>query len=179
MDDTTLTAADTARALAIRSVRIMADGERADFDAVIHPEATNREAAAEPPATRGRGPAAYHATALWLRAAYADLHHTIESAVVDGDLVALHTTMHGRHVGPFVAYGADGQVDQVFPPTGKTFAVTQSHWLRIADGKIIEHWANRDDLGQAVQLGWVPPTPIYLMRMALAKRRARRENGAG
>jgi len=179
MDDTTLTAADTARALAIRSVRIMADGERADFDAVIHPEATNREAAAEPPATRGRGPAAYHATALWLRAAYADLHHTIESAVVDGDLVALHTTMHGRHVGPFVAYGADGQVDQVFPPTGKTFAVTQSHWLRIADGKIIEHWANRDDLGQAVQLGWVPPTPIYLMRMALAKRKARRENGAG
>ncbi|MEV0708748.1 ester cyclase [Nocardia aurea] len=179
MDDTTLTAADTARALAIRSVRIMADGERADFDAVIHLEATNREAAAEPPATRGRGPAAYHATALWLRAAYADLHHTIESAVVDGDLVALHTTMHGRHVGPFVAYDADGQVDQVFPPTGKTFAVTQSHWLRIADGKIIEHWANRDDLGQAVQLGWVPPTPIYLMRMALAKRKARRENGAG
>ncbi|WP_109526455.1 MULTISPECIES: ester cyclase [Nocardia] len=178
MDDTTLTAADTARALAIRSVRIMADGERADFDAVIHPDATNREAAAEPPATRGRGPAAYYATALWLRAAYADLHHTIESAVVDGDLVALHTTMHGRHAGPFVAYGADGQVDQVFPPTGKTFAVTQSHWLRIADGKIIEHWANRDDLGQAVQLGWVPPTPIYLMRMALAKRKARRENGA-
>ncbi|WP_405182490.1 ester cyclase [Nocardia sp. NBC_01377] len=179
MDSTTLTAADTARALAIRSVQIMADGERADFDAIIHPEATNREAAAEPPATRGRGPAAYYATALWLRAAYADLHHTIESAVVDGDLVALHTTMHGRHVGPFVAYGADGQVDQVFPPTGKTFAVTQSHWLRIADGKVIEHWANRDDLGQAVQLGWVPPTPIYLMRMALAKRKARRENGAG
>lgn len=179
MDSTTLTAADTARALAIRSVQIMADGERADFDAIIHPEATNREAAAEPPATRGRGPAAYYATALWLRAAYADLYHTIESAVVDGDLVALHTTMHGRHVGPFVAYGADGQVDQVFPPTGKTFAVTQSHWLRIADGKVIEHWANRDDLGQAVQLGWVPPTPIYLMRMALAKRKARRENEAG
>ncbi|MEV0248886.1 ester cyclase [Nocardia sp. NPDC050712] len=176
MDSISLTAADTARALAIRSVRIMADGARADFDAIIHPEAVNREAAAEPPATRGRGPAAFYATALWLRGAYADLRHTIEDAVVDGDLVALHTTMYGRHVGPFVAYGADGQVDQVFPPTGKTFAVTQSHWLRIADGKVIEHWANRDDLGQAVQLGWVPPTPVYLVRMAWAKRKAKREN---
>lgn len=176
MDITAPTTAEFARALAIRSVRIMADGELADFDAVIHPEATNREAAAEPPDTRGRGPAAYYATALWLRSAYSELQHTVESAVVEGDLVALHTTMHGRHTGPFVTYGADGSVEQVFPPTGKTFAVTQSHWLRIADGKVIEHWANRDDLGQAVQLGWVPPTPGYLLRMARAKRKAQREN---
>jgi hypothetical protein len=33
---------------------------------------------------------------------------------------------------------------------------------------------NRDDLGMAVELGWVPLTPIYLLRSALAKRRARR-----
>ena len=44
-------------------------------------------------------------------------------------------------------------------PTGKPFATTQSHWFRIADGKVMEHWANRDDLGIAIQLGWfVPPT---------------------
>src|SRR5687768_5763720 len=53
-------------------------------------------------------------------------------------------------------------------------ASTQTHWLRIADGKVIEHWANRDDLGMAVELGWVPPTPLYLLRSAVAKRRARR-----
>jgi hypothetical protein len=41
---------------------------------------------------------------------------------------------------------------------------------------MIEHWANRDDLGTAEQAGWVPPTPLYLLRMALAKRRARRAN---
>ncbi|MFB7719057.1 ester cyclase [Nocardia sp. NPDC056100] len=177
MNSTSVIAAEAARALAIRSVHIMSDGERADFDAIIHPEATNREAKAEPPAARGRGPAAYFATALWLRAAYADLRHTIEDAVVEGDLVAVHTIMHGRHVGPFVAYGEDGRIDQVFPPTGRSFAVTQSHWLRIADGKVIEHWANRDDLGQALQLSWVPPTPAYLLRMARAKRKAQRENG--
>ena len=62
---------------------------------------------------------------------------------------------------------------KVFPPTGKTFATTETHWLRVADAQLIEHWANRDDLGTALQLGWVPPTPLYLARAALAKRRVR------
>jgi hypothetical protein len=50
--------------------------------------------------------------------------------------------------------------------------MTQSHWFRMRDGRILEHWANRDDLGMARQLGWVPPSPAYLVRMGLAKRRA-------
>ena len=37
--------------------------------------------------------------------------------------------------------------------------------------------ANRDDLGTAAQLGWTPPSPLYLVRMLLATRRARREAG--
>jgi hypothetical protein len=45
--------------------------------------------------------------------------------------------------------------------------------FRFEHGKIAEHWANRDDLGQAAQLGWIPPTPLYLLRMAAAKRKAR------
>lgn len=54
--------------------------------------------------------------------------------------------------------------------------MAQSHWLRFRDGKIIEHWATRDDVGQAKQLGWIPPTPAYLIRMAVAKRRADRRS---
>jgi hypothetical protein len=65
-------------------------------------------------------------------------------------------------------------VDAVFPPTGRPFAMSQSHWFLMGDGRIIEHWANRDDLGMARQLGWIPPTPAYLFKMARAKRRARR-----
>jgi len=37
-----------------------------------------------------------------------------------------------------------------------------------------EHWANRDDLAMGQQLGWNPPTPLYLARMLLARRRAHR-----
>jgi predicted ester cyclase len=163
-----------AKTLCLRSMQIMVDGSLADFEAVVHPDAINREAKDEPPASRGRGPAAFHATALWLRDTFADLAFELHEVVADGDLVAVHNTMSGRHAGPAVFYDAGGPVRQVFPPTGRTFATTQTHWFRLRDGKVIEHWANRDDFGTAQQLGWAPPSPRYLARMALATRKARR-----
>ncbi len=93
---------------------------------------------------------------------------------MDGDLVVVHATMSGRHTGPFVSYDPAGAVDAAMPPTGKSFSITQTHWFRVADGKVIDHWANRDDLALAKQAGWIPPSPRFLLRMALAKRRARR-----
>ena len=80
--------------------------------------------------------------------------------------------MNGRHVAPWAVYTEDGALDTVFPPTNRDFAMTQSHWFRVEDGRVVEHWANRDDLGTARQLHWIPPTPAYLFRMARAKRRA-------
>ncbi len=160
--------------LALRSIRIMQDGSREEFDEVLHRQFLNHEARDEPPAARGGGPAAAYATALWLRDAFAELRWDIHEVVAEGDLVAVHCTMSGRHVRTFVGYDEQAQVKEAFPPTGKRFASTQTHWLRIADGRVIEHWANRDDLGTAFQLGWVPPTPWYLIRSLLAKRRARR-----
>jgi hypothetical protein len=40
----------------------MTDGDLREFEAVIHPKAVNREAAREPMASRGMGPAAWYAT---------------------------------------------------------------------------------------------------------------------
>jgi predicted ester cyclase len=161
------------KSVAVRSIQIMADGTPADFDELIHPAAVDRENMVQPPSSRVGGPAGYRATAEWLRTAFAGLHYDIHHVVAEGNLVAVNSTMNGRHVAPFVVYTTDGEVDAAFPPTGKTFAVTQSHWFRIEDGQVIDHWANRDDLGQAQQLGWVPPTPAYLFRMSRAKRRAK------
>jgi predicted ester cyclase len=164
------------RELALRSVRMMADGSLEEFHEVLHPEFLNHEAKDEPPGARGRGPDAAYVTALWLHDAFAELRWDIHEVVVEGDLAVVHCTMSGRHVRPFAEYDEHAEVTEVFPPTGKRFATTQTHWLRVADGRVIEHWANRDDLGTAFQLGWVPPSPLYLLRSALAKRRARREH---
>ena len=166
-----------AEAIALRAFPLMESGTLAEFEQLIHPHWFNHEAVDEPPECRERGPRGAYATALWLRGAFADLSWEVHEVVVERDLVVAHTTMSGRHVGPMVVYDEKGQVKEAFPPTGKTFATTQTHWQRVGNGKVVEHWANRDDLGTAQQLGWVPPTPLYLVRMARAKRRARRAAG--
>jgi hypothetical protein len=57
------------------------------------------------------------------------------------------------------------------PPAGKAFAVIETNRFRTRNGMIIEHWANRRPrYGPA---GWIgTPSPISLLRTALAKRRA-------
>lgn len=169
-----------AETIALSQFEMMASGTFENFERLVHPQAINHEAKDEPPEARqSYGPAAVYATALWLREAFADLQWEVHEVVAERDLVVVHCTMSGRHVKPFVAYDADGRVKEAFPPTSKRFATTQTHWMRVADGKMIEHWANRDDLGTAEQLGWVPPSPIYLIRMGLAKRRAKRKAALG
>ena len=42
-------------------------------------------------------------------------------------------------------------------PQGETIAVEMVHIWRLADGRIVEHWAVRDDLGLMIQLGVVSP----------------------
>ena len=159
---------------AIRSMDLMVDGDLADMAEVYTADTVNRESKDEPPDTRVGGPAAMYATAQWLRTAFAELDFEIHEAVQDGEVVVVHATMSGRQTGPFAAYGPDGEVAVVFPPTGRRFAITQTHWFRMRDGKVAEHWANRDDLGMGQQLGWTPPTPLYIARMLLARRRMRR-----
>src|ERR1043165_9702069 len=95
--------------ICVRSMAIMAAGDLGERPAVVHREATNREAKDEPPACRGQGPVAFAATAHWLRAAYADLRFTIRDTAAAGDLVAVHCTMSGRQTGPFVSCDADGE----------------------------------------------------------------------
>ena len=130
--------------------------------------------AAEPPQTRGRGPEAFHATGEWLRHAFSELTWTTDRSVVEDDVVVTYGRMSGRHTGDFVVWTEDQQVERVFVPTGRDFTVRQAHFQRIRDGLVIEHWAVRDDQGMAMQAGWIPPTPGFLVRCALATRRARR-----
>jgi predicted ester cyclase len=145
----------TAITLARAQMESMVSGTRDDFARLTAPDAHNREAGSEPPAARVPGPDGWYATALWLRGMFSDLRWEIHEAVADGDLVVLHVTMSGVHTGRYTKYAPDGTVVVDRPPSGRAFATTQSHWFRVAGGQVVEHWANRDDLGIATQLGFL------------------------
>jgi hypothetical protein len=46
-----------------------------------------------------------------------------------------------------------GRHNSVFPPTGRHFTARQSHWFRVENGRLCEHWATREDLPSMMQLG--------------------------
>ena len=50
---------------------------------------------------------------------------------------------------------AEGELEGI-APTGKRVVAQQSHWFRVVDGKLAEHWAVRDDLSMLQQLGIMP-----------------------
>src|SRR5690606_36179948 len=52
------------RALAVRSMMIMVDGDRSVFEEVVSADAVNHEEKDEPPAARAPGPEGFFATAL-------------------------------------------------------------------------------------------------------------------
>jgi predicted ester cyclase len=116
--------------------------EKGSFDAIdelVHPDFINHEAPPDNP----QGPDGLQETISWLRGLWGPMHFEIEDEITEGDKVVARVVMHGKHVGEFLGK----------EPTGKEFATKQIHVWRLEDGKMIEHWSVRDDLGQALQLG--------------------------
>ena len=99
---------------------------------------------------RVNGPTYLRETAEWLLAQFPDIHMTLDAIVAEGDLVTARVTSTGTNLGPIGP----------FAPTGRRFASQQCHWFRVADGRLAEHWAVRDDLVTMLQLGVIaPPSP--------------------
>jgi predicted ester cyclase len=87
-------------------------------------------------------------TAEWLLSQFPDLSMKIESIVADEDLVAVRVRSTGTN---------PCKLNGFLPPSGKRFRSERSHWFRVEDGKLAEHWATRDDLSSMLQLGAVTP----------------------
>lgn len=131
--------------------------------ATTAPDWTNDEAGAEPPAAAKPGPAGLLATGAWMRAAFSELGFEEHVSVADEGWVLSTITLRGRHTGPFTVF-EDGVAVQVMPPTGRAFAVRQTHLHRLRGTDIVGHSAVRDDLGMLTQLGLFPPNPALLAR---------------
>ncbi|HEY7492586.1 MAG TPA: ester cyclase [Candidatus Tectomicrobia bacterium] len=82
-----------------------------------------------------------------LHAAFPDTVHTIEDQVAEGDKVVTRLSGRGTFTGPILGLTPNGQVVTI-----KGIAMH-----RIADGKLVEHWAVADKLGFLQQLGALPP----------------------
>ncbi len=80
-----------------------------------------------------------------LRAAFPDLHVTIEDSIAEDDRVVMRVTLRGTHRGAF----------QGIAPTGQPVTVSAFDVVRIENGKMIEHWGGPDMLNLLLQLGAV------------------------
>jgi predicted ester cyclase len=108
-------------------------------DELVHPDFQDHEPAhpEHPP-----GPASVKQTVESLHSTFRDLWFEVEDEIAAGDKVVQRVVMSGRHAGPLMGR----------EPTGKKFAVRHIYIWRIADGRIVDHWGSRDDLGLLAQL---------------------------
>jgi predicted ester cyclase len=84
-------------------------------------------------------------THRWLLETFPDLRFRVEQLIAEHDRVAAYSTCEGTQRGEF----------QGLAPSGRRFRVKRVDIFRLQDGRIAEHWAVRDDLTQAHQLGAV------------------------
>ncbi len=79
-------------------------------------------------------------------AAFPDLKYTVDFAVAEGDKVVQRVTVSGTMKGDFIGMKA----------SGKHATWTETHIVRLVDGRVAEHWGNIDQVGMLQQLGFMP-----------------------
>jgi len=89
---------------------------------------------------------------------FPDYRHDIIEVVASGDSVIVRCNVSGTHRG-VAEYPLNGAMLVGVAPTQKHFQVQHIHWYKVRDGHIVEHTANRDDMGMMRQLGLLPPAP--------------------
>jgi steroid delta-isomerase-like uncharacterized protein len=82
-----------------------------------------------------------------LRAAFPDLHCTVEDEINQDNKVAAHWTMRGTHTGVLLGNR----------PTGRPIVVQGMFFACTKNGQIVEGWMLLDQMGILQQLGIVPP----------------------
>jgi len=99
-------------------------------------------------------------TMRWLHSVFSDLTFEIHHVIGEGETVAVHCTLRGRHTGELMG----------IPPTDRPVATPMVHILRFREGKAAEHWAVHDDMATMRQIGVLPAPPHHVPAGASASR---------
>ena len=91
---------------------------------------------------------------------FPDWHTEIEEMVAKGDSVIVRLKVSGTHRG-IGKLPVNGGMLVGVAPTQKHFEVLHIHWFKLRDGKIVDHYAARDDIDMMRQLGLLPPAPAW------------------
>jgi steroid delta-isomerase-like uncharacterized protein len=95
-----------------------------------------------------QGPEGFKQYVAGYRAAFPDIHWTVEDQIAEGEMVVTRLTGTGTHQGEIMG----------IPPTDLQVTATAIATVRIAEGKIQESWTSWDALGLMQQLGVMPQT---------------------
>lgn len=82
--------------------------------------------------------------------AFPDLRFEVQEVLADGDLVSARMIARATHQHELAG----------FPATGREVSVAVMGMIRVADGRIVEHWNVMDELAMMQQLGLVPRTML-------------------
>ena len=78
--------------------------------------------------------------------AFPDRNVVVDHWVAERGLVAGVMTTEGTQTGEFMG----------MPASGKKFSIREMHMVRVANGKMAEHWGLANELSMMQQLGFMP-----------------------
>jgi lactoylglutathione lyase len=126
-------------ALAVRYVEYLQTGEDTILDEAFSADHLDH-------VSGQRGVEIMRTVRRWLDESFADVEYEIHGVTTGGDIVMLWFSSRARHVGTSFPPLAGRE------PAGRAIVAEAVHIFRVADGRLAEHWAVRDDLGVLRQL---------------------------
>ncbi len=117
-------------------------GDQAALEELLDPDFVDHDALpGQPPGREG-----HKQILAAFRSAFPDLNVTTEDIVAEGEKVVSRWTARGTHQGELLGIA----------PTGNGVTIKGIDVLRVAEGRIVDRWAQFNDLEMMQQLGVVP-----------------------
>lgn len=100
-----------------------------------------------------------------IKTTFPDWTMPIEEVAASGANIVVRCRFRGTHRG-VGRLPVDGGLMIGAPATGRTMDVQHIHWYSFENGLIVQHWANRENIGMMRQLRLLPTTDFNFGKLA-------------